>query len=234
VDQTGNALPGAAVTARHESTGAVSKTATDGLGRFTLADLAAGAYTVEASAPNFATSRREGVKLAAGATEEISIGASLAALPQTISVQANVSLAAQSAISQSSLEARTAESAVSGHFVENFTSPVADYTEVLNMAPGTFGINPNGVGMGDSKTYFRGFADGQYTMTFDGIPFEDTNTPTHHSWAFIPGQWIGGANFDRSPGSASTIGPTNFGGSGARRHGHPGVGQLRLLQYGAL
>src|SRR5215467_14560873 len=42
---------------------------------------------------------------------------------------------------------------------------------------------------------------------------EATNTPTHHSWAFIPGQWSGGANFDRSPGSAATIGPTNFGGS---------------------
>jgi iron complex outermembrane recepter protein len=213
VDQTGNALPGAVVSAKNESSSAVSKTTTDGTGRFSLPDLAAGTYTVEVTAPNFAKSRREGVKVAAGAREDISIATSLAALPQTISVEANVSLAAQMAISQSSLEARSAESNISGAFVENFTSPVADYTEVLNMAPGTFGINPNGVGLGDSKTFFRGFADGQYTMTFDGIPFEDTNTPTHHSWAFIPGQWIGGANFDRSPGSASTIGPTNFGGS---------------------
>jgi hypothetical protein len=31
------------------------------------------------------------------------------------------------------------------------------------------------------KLFFRGFADGQYTMTFDGIPFEDTNSPTHHT-----------------------------------------------------
>jgi iron complex outermembrane receptor protein len=213
VDQTGNVLPGAAVTAKSESTSAAFKTTTDGTGRFSVADLPAGVYTVEVSAPNFARSRREGVKLAAGVTEEISIAASLAALPQTISVDANVSVAAQMAVSQSPLEARSAESSIPGEFVENFTSPVADYTEVLNMAPGTFGINPNGVGMGDSKTYFRGFADGQYTMTFDGIPFEDTNSPTHHSWAFIPGQWIGGANFDRSPGSAATIGPTNFGGS---------------------
>ena len=59
------------------------------------------------------------------------------------------------------------------------------------MAPGTFSFSPNGQGLGDSKTFFRGFQDGDYTMTFDGIPFHDTNSPTHHSWAFFPGQFIG-------------------------------------------
>jgi len=81
------------------------------------------------------------------------------------------------------------------------------------MAPGTFSVNPNGVGLGDSKTFFRGFKDGLYTMAVDGIPFNDTNDPTHHSWAFFPNQFIAGIDFDRSPGSAATIGPTNFGGS---------------------
>ena len=50
-------------------------------------------------------------------------------------------------------------------------------------------------------------------MTFDGIPFEDTNTPTHHSWANFPSGWITPSDFDRSPGLASDFGPTNFGGS---------------------
>ena len=81
------------------------------------------------------------------------------------------------------------------------------------MRPGTFSVNPNGVGLGDSKTYFRGFKDGQYTMQADGIPFNDTNDPTHHSWAFFPSQFIAGVDFDRSPGSAASIGPTNFGGT---------------------
>jgi iron complex outermembrane receptor protein len=69
------------------------------------------------------------------------------------------------------------------------------------------------VGLGQSKTYFRGFPDGDYDIDFDGIPFYDTNSPTHHSWAFFPAQWLGGIDFDRSPGTASTIGPTPFGGS---------------------
>jgi iron complex outermembrane recepter protein len=60
---------------------------------------------------------------------------------------------------------------------------------------------------------FRGFKDGQYTMQADGIPFNDTNDPTHHSWAFFPSQFIAGVDFERSPGSAASIGPTNFGGT---------------------
>ena len=50
-------------------------------------------------------------------------------------------------------------------------------------------------------------------MQADGIPFNDTNDPTHHSWAFFPSQFIAGVDFDRSPGTAASIGPTNFGGT---------------------
>ncbi len=84
---------------------------------------------------------------------------------------------------------------------------------VIQMAPGTFSVSPNGVGLGDTKTFFRGFKDGYYNMTFDGLPLRDTNDPTHHSWAFFPSQTIGSTVFDRSPGSASSIGPATFGGS---------------------
>src|SRR5260370_18104063 len=78
------------------------------------------------------------------------------------------------------------------------------------MAPGTFTLNGNGVGLGQSKTYFRGFPDGDYDIDFDGIPFYDTNSPTHHSWAFFPSQFLGGTAFDRSPGATSTIEPPPF------------------------
>jgi iron complex outermembrane recepter protein len=186
---------------------------TDQEGKFVVAGLAAGTYTVEAAAPSFATSRRTGVKVAANGTAAVNISLNVGELAQSITVEGTVSVAAETAISQNTLDATSARSEVSPEFIQNFASPVADYTELLNYTPGTFSVNPNGIGLGDSKTYFRGFKDGQYTMQADGIPFNDTNDPTHHSWAFFPSQFIAGIDFDRSPGTASSIGPTNFGGT---------------------
>jgi iron complex outermembrane receptor protein len=213
LDVAGKTIPNAAVSLKNESTGAAHQTVSGTDGKFSITGLPVGLYSVEASAPSFASSRRTGVKIAAGGTENVSISLNVGELSQTVTVEGTVSVAAELAPSQSTLEARSAKSEISPEFVQNFASPVADYTELLNMAPGTFSVNPNGVGLGDSKTYFRGFADGQYTMLVDGIPFNDTNSPTHHSWAFFPSQFIAGIDFDRSPGSAATIGPTNFGGS---------------------
>ncbi len=151
--------------------------------------------------------------MAENAAEDITIPLSVGNVAQTVTVEAVASIAAQLAPSGNTLDATSAKTEISGHFIRNFTSPVSDFAEVVNLAPGTFSLNPNGVGLGQGKIYYRGFSDGQFTMTFDSIPFEDTNSPTHHSWANFPAQWLGGTDFDRSPGQASTFGPTNFGGS---------------------
>ena len=189
LDVSGKAIPTVAVSVRNESTGAARRTTSGADGKFSIAGLPAGTYSIEASAPSFASSRRTGVKLAAGATDDVSIALNVGELSQTVTVEGTVSVAAEMAPSQSTLDARSAKSEISPEFVQNFASPVADFTELLNMAPGTFSVNPNGVGLGDSKTYFRGFKDGQYTMQADGIPFNDTNDPTHHSWAFFPSRF---------------------------------------------
>ncbi|WP_323493241.1 MULTISPECIES: TonB-dependent receptor [unclassified Undibacterium] len=126
---------------------------------------------------------------------------------------AKKSPAASAAISQGSLTARSAQSEISDEFVRNYTVPTADFSQILQMAPAMYSYSPNGPGLGDTKTTFRGFSDGDYSISFDGIPFQDTNSPSHHTWSFFPAPFIGGAVIDRSPGSAATIGPANFGGS---------------------
>lgn len=214
LDVAGKPIPNAAVSVKNEASGAAPHAVAAGAdGKFSVTGLPAGSYTVEVIAPSFASSRRTGVKVAANQAENISISLNVGELAQSITVEGTVSVAAEMAPSQNTLEARSARSEISPEYIQNFASPVADYTELLNNAPGTFSVNPNGVGLGDSKTYFRGFKDGQYTMQADGIPFNDTNDPTHHSWAFFPSQFIAGVDFDRSPGSAASIGPTNFGGT---------------------
>jgi iron complex outermembrane receptor protein len=213
LDQAGKTVQNASVVVKNDATGATKTVTTGPDGRFSAPGLPLGAYTIEVSASGFAKATRAALQIAGGAAQDISISLSLASVNESVTVEAVVSLAAQLAPSGNTLDATSAKTEISHEFIQNFTSPLADFNEVIQMAPGTFSVNPNGVGLGQGKTFFRGFKDGNYSMTYDGIPFQDTNDPTHHSWAFFPGQWIGSTDFDRSPGLASTMGPANFGGS---------------------
>jgi iron complex outermembrane receptor protein len=121
--------------------------------------------------------------------------------------------ATQSAPSQGSLEARSAQSIVNDSFIRNFTTPQADYTQIVASTPGAFGYSPNGVGLGDSKITLRGLSDSNMVYDFDGIPFNDTNGVSHHSWAYFPAPSLGGVIVDRGPGTAASIGQATFGGT---------------------
>jgi iron complex outermembrane receptor protein len=209
LDQAGKAIPSATVTARSE---AATRTAeTDASGHFSITGLSGGTYNVETRATGFARNAREGVRVPG--TDDLSITLFVDSISQSVTVQEAVSIATETAPSGNTLDASDARTEISSAFIKNFMAPTADFAEVVNYSPGTFSLNPNGIGLGQGKTFFRGFSDGQYTMTFDGIPFEDTNSPTHHSWASFPSQWISSTDFDRSPGKVSDFGPTNFGGS---------------------
>ncbi|MBV8635572.1 MAG: TonB-dependent receptor plug domain-containing protein, partial [Burkholderiaceae bacterium] len=126
---------------------------------------------------------------------------------------APVPAAAKVAVSQGSLDARSAQSIVSDDYVRNFMTPESDFSQVFEITPGAFSYSPNGVGNGNAATTVRGLTDSQYLITFDGIPFNDTNGVSHHSYVFFPAMAVGGAVIDRSPGSAATIGQATFGGS---------------------
>jgi iron complex outermembrane receptor protein len=213
-DAQGKALVSAIVTVKNNATGAVKTTQSDDKGYYSVDGLPAGTYTVEAAYTGFANQIKSNIMLAAGQTLSVPLPLNISTVLEEVNVNAGVdSIAAQTAPSGGFIEERSAQSLVSNTYIENFTSPIADYGEIVQIVPGTFSTSTDGIGLGQSKTYFRGFPDGDYNIDFDGIPFYDTNTPTHHSWAFFPAQWVGGVDFDRSPGSASTIGPTPFGGS---------------------
>ncbi len=213
LDPEGKVIVDAALVVRNEATGEIRTAVTDAAGRFSVRDLPAGAYTVEVAAPGFSIVRRQAVVVTSGSLEEVSIRLTLANVTEEVTVSAALPAAAVAAPSQASLTARSAQSLISNEYIRNYTAPISEYSQVLQMAPGTFSVSANGPGLSDTKTFFRGFKDGQYSMTFDGIPFHDTNDPTHHSWVFFPAQTIGSTVFDRSPGSASTVGPSTYGGS---------------------
>lgn len=213
LDQAGKAIQSANVTVKNEAGASAATAITDNDGHFTAGGLAPASYTVETTAPGFALNTRRGVPVTTGAPQDIAITLFVDAISQSVTVHESVSLAVEQNPMGNSLDAMSAKTEISSAVIQNFMAPVADFAEVIQQAPNAFSLNPNGIGLGQGKSYFRGFSDGQYTMTFDGIPFEDTNSPTHHSWASFPSQWISSTDFDRSPGQASNFGPTNFGGS---------------------
>ncbi|WP_454808039.1 TonB-dependent receptor [Paraburkholderia fungorum] len=115
--------------------------------------------------------------------------------------------------SQGSLTATEPQSTISRRYIENSTAPTANYSDIANIAPSVQSVNPNGPGLMESAgVTIRGFQDGQYNVTFDGIPFGDTNDFTHHSTSFFTSQFLNGITVDRGPGDASQIGFATFGG----------------------
>jgi iron complex outermembrane receptor protein len=213
-DSHGSVVPHATVVAKNQATGTQSKAEANNVGHFAVTGISSGRYTLVVSATGFASATMKDVQ-ASATPAEISVALTIGNVNESVEVQAIAgdSIAAQHALSQDSLDAVEPQSFISSEFIKNFVPATTDFSELINIAPGTISYNPNGIGLGQGTMYFRGFVDGDYNITWDGIPFNDSNNPTHHSWVFFPGPWIGGVDFDRSPGSASTIGQATYGGS---------------------
>jgi iron complex outermembrane receptor protein len=214
VDPRGQAVQGATVVVASAS--AVERTAaTAADGKFVINSIAPGTYTLAISSTGFATQVKHGVVVTAGASATVPVSLVVASVSEEVTVEAegDPSIAAQQAPMKALLDEASPRTEISSAFIRNYTSPVTDFSDITQAAPGTVSFSTNGVGMGQAKTWFRGFSDGNYSMTWDGVPFQDSNDPTHHSWAYVPAPAISYVDFDRSPGTASDIGPANFGGS---------------------
>jgi len=116
--------------------------------------------------------------------------------------------------SQVSLEAVQPQSIVNQKFIEENAMAGSNYADLINLTPSVLSIDPNGSGLMESQSLtIRGFQDGQYNVTFDGIPWGDSNDFTHHSTVYFMPQDMGKIVVDRGPGQASTIGNATFGGT---------------------
>ena len=132
--------------------------------------------------------------------------------------EVEVSESRPTAISQaptdSNLDSYQPQSVIDLSFITNHLAPTADYSTIANLAPSVANVVTNGPGLSDAKrATLRGFADTQYNVTYDGIPFADTNDFSHHTTSYFPAKMIGRVTVDRGPGTASTIGEATFGGT---------------------
>jgi iron complex outermembrane receptor protein len=214
-DSSGRVVEKAAIALRNQASRLVQHSVSDGQGHFTFTGLVAGRYDLIITAAGFRETTQANLKLSEGQAQNVPVQLMVGSLEQNVEVSAIAgdSIAAQQALSQNSLDSQVPLSVIGSKFIQNFTPTTTDYSEIVNIAPGTISYNSNGVGLGQGTIYFRGFIDGDFDITWDGIPEGDTNNFTHHSWSWFPGPWIGSVQFDRSPGTASTIGPATYGGS---------------------
>jgi iron complex outermembrane recepter protein len=215
-DGSGRVVRTAAIAITNESTKLVQRAVTDNQGHFFLSNLPAGSYDLRVHAQGFADMSQNHLQLSAGQAQNVPVQLQVGALSQSVEVSSSIadnSIAGEHALSQGSLDTVEPKSEISAEFIREFTPPTTDYSEIVNIAPGTVSYNPNGVGLGQGTIYFRGFQDGEFNISWDGIPFNDSNNPTHHSWVFFPGPWIGSVEFDRSPGTAASVGQATYGGS---------------------
>ena len=132
----------------------------------------------------------------------------------TVIITAEAKKAAAAAPSKAPLTETQPQSVISSHFIEESTPETGNFSTVVLVAPSVAGITTNGGGVSEyNKSSIRGFADGQFNMTYDGISFGDTNDPTHHTASYFPASTIGAAVVDRGPGVAGDLGQANYGGA---------------------
>ncbi|HLZ82572.1 MAG TPA: TonB-dependent receptor [Caulobacteraceae bacterium] len=138
-------------------------------------------------------------------------------VPEVAQVEVTAPPTAVTAVApvRASLAETEPQAIITRKFIEEGAPRVGDFTTIATFAPSMVARpNPNGPGLSDGgKVTMRGFADGQYNVTYDGIPWNDTNGPSHHGTAFFPSSTIGGIIVDRGPGNATDLGQANFGGS---------------------
>jgi len=121
--------------------------------------------------------------------------------------------AAALAPTQSSLTAGEPQTILNQRFLRDIASPMSDYLAVAEFAPSSSNSAPNGMGLSSKNGTVRGFQDGQYNVTFDGIPFGDPSAFGHATTSFFPAPVLDHVIVDRGPGTASTVGNATFGGT---------------------
>jgi iron complex outermembrane receptor protein len=128
----------------------------------------------------------------------------------------NPASAPYQAPTQAPITATQPTSVINQHYIEENATAAGNFSDIAQIAPSVWSVDPNGPGMMESQAggpFLRGFENGKYNVTFDGIPWGDSNDFTQHSTSYFMPQDTGSISVDRGPGTASTIGWAPFGGT---------------------
>ncbi|WP_243041196.1 TonB-dependent receptor domain-containing protein [Dyella sedimenti] len=120
------------------------------------------------------------------------------------------------------LDATQPTSVIDERFIRDGLRFNANFDDIIKYAPSVTVTSPEGPGLGKNESIsIRGFQDGQFNITFDGIPFGDASDLHHTTSAYFNNHVLGQAEIDRGPGGGATIGNATFGGTVALRSRDP-------------
>lgn len=120
--------------------------------------------------------------------------------------------------SAASLDVSQPTSVIDERFIRDSLRLNSNYDDIIKYSPSVSVVSPEGSGLGKNEGIsIRGFQDGQFNITFDGIPFGNVSDLHHTTSAYFSNHVLGQAEVDRGPGTADTIGNATFGGTVALR-----------------
>lgn len=159
----------------------------------------------------------------ASAADTVNLG-TVQSTAENASASDNPASAPYQAPTQAPITATQPTSVINQHYIEENGTAAGNFSDIAQIAPSVWSVDPNGPGMMESQAggpFLRGFENGKYNVTFDGIPWGDSNDFTQHSTSYFMPQDTGSMSVERGPGTASTIGWAPFGGTIASTSKNP-------------
>jgi len=166
-DNSGSAVPEAAVTAINAGTGAISHAQSSDLGRCLFPLLRAGTYTVTVERAGFETLKRENVIVNSTETVHLDLRLQVGAITESVTVNALTPLL-------------QTQEATQGHTIEGqqiTATPLAtrNFTQLLGLAAGVTGtiFNADNPGTGGMNVSVDGGREGSNILMVDGTPADN-------------------------------------------------------------
>jgi hypothetical protein len=166
-DSTGGVLPGVTVEARSPALIEGARTAvTDSNGRYTIADLRPGVYTVTFTLAGFTTIKREGIELSASFTAPVNADLTVGEVKETVTVSGETPVVdIQSSVAQSVMDRKVLEVVPTGRNVFAVGELIAGVTTA---APDVGGSK----GMQQPVFQVHGSSTNDMLYEEDGIPMQ--------------------------------------------------------------
>lgn len=139
-DAQGGVLPGVAVSVTNTETGLVRHVTSDGVGFYRAAALPPGLYSVKAALDSFTPYARTGLTLTVGQTATVNVQLTLAALTDTVTVNASAPLVDRSS--------NALGTTVTRKQLDDLPLAGRDFATLARLAPGVTGVGSGGITAG--------------------------------------------------------------------------------------